>query len=150
MCMQGGVFGAVATSSAFMAALNPSGTPAHPFNGVPAPPTANGHADTSVSASATGSTVLIPAAVPYEYELPLSHTALIMIDFQKDFFLPGGFGAMLGNDLAKLKVSRYTLRFHPKPSPKPVAYTTLIMSTFRRTASCWAALVSCWAMTWIN
>jgi len=42
------------------------------------------------------------AAAPYSYQFPLQHTALIMIDMQRDFILPGGFGEALGNDVARL------------------------------------------------
>ena len=47
-------------------------------------------------------------AEPYDYELPAHKAALIMIDFQKDFMLPGGFGDALGNKIELLKV-RLTL-----------------------------------------
>ncbi len=43
-------------------------------------------------------------AEPYDYELPAHKAALIMIDFQKDFMLPGGFGDALGNKIELLKV----------------------------------------------
>ena len=43
-------------------------------------------------------------AEPYDYELPAHKAALIMIDFQKDFMEPGGFGDALGNKIELLKV----------------------------------------------
>jgi nicotinamidase-related amidase len=41
-------------------------------------------------------------AQPYAYTFALPHTALIIIDMQRDFVEPGGFGASLGNDVSLL------------------------------------------------
>ena len=45
---------------------------------------------------------LIAEAQPYPYEFPRERAALVMIDMQRDFFEPGGFGAALGNDVSQL------------------------------------------------
>ena len=42
------------------------------------------------------------AAEPYEFEFDPKTTGLLMIDFQRDFVYPGGFGEALGNDTSLL------------------------------------------------
>ncbi|MES2090486.1 MAG: isochorismatase family cysteine hydrolase [Pseudomonadota bacterium] len=42
------------------------------------------------------------SAQPFDYEFDLEHTALLIIDMQRDFIEPGGFGASLGNDVSLL------------------------------------------------
>jgi biuret amidohydrolase len=44
----------------------------------------------------------IPAE-PYPFDLPPDRTALLCIDFQRDFMEPGGFGETLGNDVSTLR-----------------------------------------------
>jgi nicotinamidase-related amidase len=50
------------------------------------------------------------AAAPYAYEFDPAHTALIVIDMQRDFVEPGGFGAALGNDVRPLQAIVPTVR----------------------------------------
>ena len=42
-------------------------------------------------------------AQPFDFAFDPAHTALIVIDMQRDFIEPGGFGATLGNDVSLLK-----------------------------------------------
>jgi nicotinamidase-related amidase len=42
-------------------------------------------------------------AEPYPFEFVLTHCALLIIDMQRDFLEAGGFGEMLGNDVAQLR-----------------------------------------------
>jgi biuret amidohydrolase len=44
----------------------------------------------------------IVRALPYAYEFPRHGLALLVIDMQRDFIEPGGFGAALGNDVTRL------------------------------------------------
>ena len=42
-------------------------------------------------------------ANPFAFEFDLAHTALVIIDMQRDFVEPGGFGESLGNNVALLQ-----------------------------------------------
>jgi nicotinamidase-related amidase len=43
------------------------------------------------------------AANPFPYDFELAHAALVIIDMQRDFVEPGGFGETLGNDVSLLQ-----------------------------------------------
>lgn len=45
----------------------------------------------------------IIAAEPFHLEFDPTSTALLMIDFQRDFMVPKGFGELLGNDVSLLR-----------------------------------------------
>ncbi|MGA0198606.1 MAG: cysteine hydrolase family protein [Prochlorotrichaceae cyanobacterium] len=48
--------------------------------------------------------MVLIAAQPYDYEFPnLNNIALLIIDMQRDFLEPGGFGDALGNDVHQLQ-----------------------------------------------
>jgi biuret amidohydrolase len=44
----------------------------------------------------------VATAQPYPFAFPPGRTALVIIDMQRDFVLPGGFGEKLGNDTSLL------------------------------------------------
>src|ERR1700761_685921 len=44
-------------------------------------------------------------AKPYAYSFPVRHTALLVIDMQRDFLLADGFGEIQGGDLSAVQAS---------------------------------------------
>lgn len=53
---------------------------------------------------------LTVAAQPSPFTFPLAQTALVLIDMQRDFVEPGGFGESLGNDVTRLQAIVPTLQ----------------------------------------
>lgn len=47
--------------------------------------------------------MVLVSAQPYDYELPHGCVALLIIDMQRDFLEPSGFGEALGNDVSHLR-----------------------------------------------
>jgi nicotinamidase-related amidase len=48
---------------------------------------------------------MVIEAEPYEFEFDPKATALLIIDMQRDFVMPGGFGEALGNDVTPLQAT---------------------------------------------
>jgi nicotinamidase-related amidase len=69
------------------------------FRGAPSP---GRRGDETKGAETLIDTIEI-AAEPYEFVLDPKHCALLIIDMQRDFLEPGGFGEMLGNDVSQLR-----------------------------------------------
>src|SRR5271154_609699 len=51
----------------------------------------------------TSTNIINVEAEPYEFEFSPATCALLIIDMQRDFLEPGGFGEMLGNDVSQLR-----------------------------------------------
>lgn len=47
--------------------------------------------------------MVLISAQPYDYKLPVKGLGLLIIDMQRDFLEPGGFGEALGNDISYLR-----------------------------------------------
>ena len=79
--------------------------PAHPAQAGPA---ARLHDDRTMSSTRTPlsppAAKSVPAQ-PFPFQLPPGRTALVVIDMQRDFIEPGGFGASLGNDVTLLQAA---------------------------------------------
>ena len=54
--------------------------------------------------------ITLATAQPFPYSFDPTHTALVVIDMQRDFVEPGGFGASLGNDVTQLQAIVPALR----------------------------------------
>ena len=63
------------------------------------------HADAPSEGGAPGARGLTVAAKPWPFPLVADATALVVIDMQRDFIEPGGFGASLGNDVTRLQAA---------------------------------------------
>jgi biuret amidohydrolase len=64
----------------------------------------------SAAQATPGADLKVVDAQPFVFEFQLPHTALLIIDMQRDFVEPGGFGETLGNDVSLLQAIVPTVR----------------------------------------
>ena len=64
-------------------------------------------------------------AEPYEFEFDPARAGLIIIDMQRDFLEPGGFGETLGNDVSLLR--------------RTIEPTAGCSTACARTPACWSS-----------
>ena len=81
--------------------LSPFGVPMPAAAGTDAPPD-DSRAPSADPAHPDFDSPVIQAS-PAPFPLPAGHVALLIIDMQRDFLLPGGFGETLGNDVSLLQ-----------------------------------------------
>ncbi len=62
-----------------------------------------GSPDPSTASDSTAAAASFVQAAPAPFPLPPGRVALLIIDMQRDFLLPGGFGETLGNDVSLLQ-----------------------------------------------
>src|ERR1700757_4637436 len=70
------------------------------------------------------SELLAVTADPYAFGFDPEHTALIVIDMQRDFVEPGGFGETLGNDVSLLRAVIPPLQ-EVLAAPRPAGITVI-------------------------
>jgi len=58
---------------------------------------------TSPGESSTTTTTMVKDTKPFPFPMRQSELALIIIDMQRDFLLPGGFGESMGCDIGHMK-----------------------------------------------
>ena len=66
------------------------------------------------------------AAEPEPLAVDIGRMALVIIDMQRDFLEPGGFGAALGNDVSRLKAAVGTVRVTCSPPRGAPAFSSSI------------------------
>ena len=63
-------------------------------------------------------------AMPYPFPMSVPDTALLIIDMQRDFLEPGGFGESLGNDVSQLRSAVLALQ-HVLPAVRAAGMTVI-------------------------
>src|SRR6516225_8869357 len=68
-------------------------------------------------------------AEPYAFDFDLARAGLVIIDMQRDFLEPGGFGAALGNDVSLLRRTIAPTRSLLEEGPSSIPARAIVLTS---------------------